>query len=705
MLLKQLELHGLKSFADKTALDLSSSITAIVGPNGSGKSNITDAIRWLLGERDARNLRGVKGEDLIFAGTENRPRMGLAQATLYFDNSSGFFPVDMSEVSISRRIGRDGISQFFINKSEVRLKDLIDFLARAKLGARGLTIITQGESDVFIKANPTERREMIEEILGLKEYQLKKSDAMRKLEATSVNLDKLNAMQDELRPHVRLLRRQSTRYENREKIAAELADLENSFYGSRLVRLRNERERLMKAEKEVEERLKKEEGAFRKLEAEAGRVNESQPEAAERLKEIQKNREETAARRAELGRELGRIEARLEFQSKESVREGADLEAALKEIRSVATSAMSGDSEVLRRGLQKIAAIVEKVFQPDSRSKDSELDRRYKKMTEEMRSLEEKLAEIAKEEARHQQAIEEFSKTFRGAYEKLEAERKKLDALRAEKNRVALERERTEVKLSSLKEELGQIGRDIASLERALEKKDTSGTVLVDEDTAMRQMYKLRQKLAKIGEIDEGILREAKETEERYAFLESQIADLEKATGDLKALVKKLDEKIYGEFNDAIRAINDEFHSLVREMFGGGKAKLVMRRMNTNENGEEQPKNRTDDLGVDIELVLPGKRLKGLEALSGGERSLVSIAALFALISVSPPPFLVLDEIDAALDEKNARRFGSILGEFSKKTQFVVVTHNRATMEAAQVLYGCTMTNDGVSKLVSLKLA
>ncbi len=168
MLLRKLELQGFKSFADKTILDLSHQITAVVGPNGSGKSNITDSVRWLLGERDARNLRGGKGEDLIFAGTKERPRAGLAQASLQFDNTSGFFPVGFKDVIISRRVTRDGVSIFLINKSEVRLKDVVEFFARAKLGARGLTIINQGESDVFIKASPQERREMVEEILGLK---------------------------------------------------------------------------------------------------------------------------------------------------------------------------------------------------------------------------------------------------------------------------------------------------------------------------------------------------------------------------------------------------------------------------------------------------------------------------------------------------------------------------------------------------------
>jgi len=172
---------------------------------------------------------------------------------------------------------------------------------------------------------------------------------------------------------------------------------------------------------------------------------------------------------------------------------------------------------------------------------------------------------------------------------------------------------------------------------------------------------------------------------------------------------------------------NEEFGKLIGVMFGGGKAKLVAKNMKqrggkTEEAGEEgeteiEVRKTSEDfeeetqeeernvLGVDIEISLPKKKVKGLDVLSGGERSLVSIAVLFALISVSPPPFLVLDEIDAALDEKNAKRFGDALADFAKETQFVIVTHNRATMEAAQALYGVTMSADGTSKLVSLKLS
>ncbi|MDP3991654.1 MAG: AAA family ATPase, partial [Candidatus Colwellbacteria bacterium] len=268
MLLNRLELQGFKSFPDKINLDFNHRITAVVGPNGSGKSNITDSIRWLLGERDARNLRGGKGEDLIFAGTESRPRVGLAQATIYFNNSSNSFPLDFKEVSISRRISRDGTSQFFINKAEVRLKDLIDILAKAKLGARGLAVINQGEDDVFIKASPLERRTMIEETLGLKEYQIKKSDAVRRLQTTAFNLEKVKALIEELKPHLRSLKRQVSRYEGREELAHELRQLENNFYGGRLTKLREELSGLSKQESKLKEAIHKQELALKKVEEE-----------------------------------------------------------------------------------------------------------------------------------------------------------------------------------------------------------------------------------------------------------------------------------------------------------------------------------------------------------------------------------------------------------------------------------------------------
>src|SRR3989338_8188802 len=234
MYLKRLEIVGFKSFAQKTALDFPGGIAAIVGPNGTGKSNVIDAVRWILGEREAKNLRGGKAEDLIFSGTPKRPRMGMAQATITFDNTSGFFPVDFNEVTIQRRIERDGNSRYFLNKAEVRLKDIIDFFAKVRLGTRGLSIINQGSSDLFVRVTPQERRVMIEEILGLRQYQLKKHEAERKLKNTGINLEKVKAMIDEIAPHLRFLKRQTARRKKLSGIKKKLGEIGDFFFKKKL---------------------------------------------------------------------------------------------------------------------------------------------------------------------------------------------------------------------------------------------------------------------------------------------------------------------------------------------------------------------------------------------------------------------------------------------------------------------------------------
>src|SRR3989344_224995 len=234
MYLKRLELVGFKSFAQKTVLDFPGGIAGIVGPNGSGKSNVIDAIRWILGEREAKNLRGNKAEDLIFAGTPKRSRMGMAQANITLDNSSGFFPIDFKEISIMRRIERDGNSKYFLNKGEVRLKDIIDFFAKVRLGTRGLSIINQGSSDLFVRATPEERRAMIEEILGLRQYQLKKHEANRKLKNTRINIEKVRAMIEEIAPHLRFLKRQTAKWGKLSDLEKELKEYENIYFSNKL---------------------------------------------------------------------------------------------------------------------------------------------------------------------------------------------------------------------------------------------------------------------------------------------------------------------------------------------------------------------------------------------------------------------------------------------------------------------------------------
>ncbi len=723
MLLKSLELQGFKSFADKTVLDLSSDITGIVGPNGSGKSNVTDAIRWLLGERDARNLRGGKVEDLIFAGTEKKPRSGQAQATLTFDNSTKFFPVDYNEVSISRKVTRDGDSLFYINKAEVRLKDVIDFFAKAKLGARGLTIITQGSSDLFIRSTPVERKEMIEEILGLKEYQIKKNDSIRKLKNSNINLETVNASLQELKPHLRFLKRQVSRYEERDTMATELKSLEDGFYGRKFKFLKTDSVNFKSQLERIEKIIIDEQKLYQELEAKLAEVKKTEPESAGDFKALEHDRTALLVKRAEIQRELGKLEARIEFEMEAEVAKSVDALETLKELRAIAEDIQyESDVAKLKIKIDEMLVKIDEVFNgPKAPSKakkemSPELKELEKGLGTQLKGLDAEIKELALKEEQVRSGLSGFNKLFSESYERAESQRKKVDGLAADKNRLQFEIEKVELKISNLKEEIMQAGRTLESLDDAGSKDLPSG---MGDDEIMRRMFKLRGELAGIGEIDQNLVKDAKETEERFNFQTQQVADLETAIKDLKVLIKDLDQKIHYDFTEAIKTINEEFIKLIRMTFGGGTAKLVIKKIETKseieevEEEQEGAKNKSEELvpeekeaaqGIEVELNLPKKRIKGLDVLSGGERTLVSVAVLFSLISVSPPPFLVLDEVDAALDEANARRCSEILKEFSKKSQFIVVTHNRATMEVANVLYGVTMQNDGTSRLLSLKL-
>ena len=203
MQLKKLEAYGFKSFADKIEVEFDKGITAIVGPNGSGKSNISDAIKWVLGEQNVRNLRGVKAEDILFTGSETRRQMGVAEVSLYFDND-GSLPVDFHEVVVTRRLFRTGESEFYINKSRCRLKDITNLFADSGIGHDSMGIISQNKMDEILNARPEEKRLFFEEAAGITKYRNRKKEAMRKLDDTEGNLqrvyDILGEIENQLEP-------------------------------------------------------------------------------------------------------------------------------------------------------------------------------------------------------------------------------------------------------------------------------------------------------------------------------------------------------------------------------------------------------------------------------------------------------------------------------------------------------------------------
>lgn len=727
--LKRIELNGFKSFAGKTVLEFPAGIVAIVGPNGSGKSNIVDAIRWLLGERDAKNLRGGKTEDLIFAGTQKRPRVGMAQASLHFENSNNFFPVDFEEVTVMREVRRDGENKYFLNKSEILLRDLVDFFAKARLGSRGLIVIGQGESDMFIRATPIERREMIEEILGLREYQIKRTDAARRLKNSRFNLDKARALIEEILPHLRSLKRQTGRWEKREIMETELRELENRFFGCRLKELSEKHKTI---ETIIAENVKNRmsfEKELHEAEAREMSVEASQPEEKKDLVAVKEQTRLALEKRSTLQKDLGRLEAQIEMAAHASVSKKSGTHSPdillelIQKIRRELEVSVNEDLPELQAAVEAIIeeidfALEEKEEKKATTTVSDDLRPRFDVLMKELRELEEALTSLRAKESLLEKSQEAFYGAFKAAMADVQTAKNKLDAWERKNREHTLEKERLDLMRDEIVRQIEQAGR------RAEEFSDNASIETIPSGEfpeVERKIFRLRGELASIGDVDAALVKEASDTEARYEFLKKESEDLEKAVANLAGLMRDLSEKIRTEFDASLYKINDAFNEFFGVMFGGGTAKLKVLKPEipkiTDEEGrveESESKEIIDEEGekalpemeggIVIEIKLPRKKVTSLDMLSGGERSLIGIAALFAMISVSPPPFLVLDEIDAALDERNARRFSEMIKDFSKHTQFIVVTHNRTTMEAAEILYGVTLAEDGTSKIVSMKL-
>lgn len=253
--LKSLELHGYKTFASRTEFQFPGIITAIVGPNGSGKSNIADAMRWVLGEQSYTLLRGRKTEDMIFAGSEQRSRAGMASATITFDNEDGWLPIDFSEVAITRRAYRDGQNEYLINGQRVRLREISELLAQSGLAERTYTIIGQGLVDAALALKPEERRRLFEEAAGIGLYRARREDAINRLETTRRNLDRVMDILQELEPRLKSLERQAKRAREYENLRSDLHLLLRDWYGYHWLASQKEVKRTAAALHQQEKRL------------------------------------------------------------------------------------------------------------------------------------------------------------------------------------------------------------------------------------------------------------------------------------------------------------------------------------------------------------------------------------------------------------------------------------------------------------------
>ncbi len=726
-MLKRLEIAGFKSFAKKTILDFSSSVTAIVGPNGSGKSNVAEAFRFALGEQSMKSMRGKRSEDLIFSGSLSSPRANRAAVAIVFDNrpqgKTRPFKLEFDEVIIERSVFRDGSSEYALNGSKVRLRDVQELLAGANIGETGHHIISQGEADRVLLASPKERRELLEDALGLKVFEFKKQEAERKLTRTEENAKEVEALRREIAPHLRFLAKQVEKLDRAEELRQELIGAAKTYCAIEDVYLRTER---ADATKKLQAATHRAESANTNL-ASYDEQGEADTESAKRLsavREAERTLDRVLRERGELAREFGRVEGALEAaiqRAKEATEEEfvrvprKELSVLAHEAKMQAELPEHTPAPALHAALVSLRNMFSTFFNRYVVSSDAYLqtdEREQLALTEKRDMLSAKVTALGAEEERARHELVKAREAVAVENETGREVKHKILELAGEKAQAESDVARQEGRLNELallEEELRRDQSEVLALAGAEAASFSPLETLPVEDRRVqedrkRNLERLKIRLEEAGGTGEEVRREHTEATEREAFLARELEDLTKSAASLRDLIAELDTELSKQFVEGLAKVNTSFGEFFAILFGGGGARLSLEELSaSSEEDEEQESVVVGKPGIEVTVNLPKKRVQSLVQLSGGERALTSIALIFAMSQVNPPPFLILDETDAALDEANSRRYADMIEALAKKSQLVVVTHNRETMSRAGILYGVTMGSDGISKLLSVK--
>ncbi|MCU0678020.1 MAG: AAA family ATPase [Candidatus Pacebacteria bacterium] len=742
MYLRELTINGFKSFAKKSELEFSAPITAIVGPNGSGKSNVAESFRFVLGEQSVKSLRGKKGEDLIWGGSEQVSRGNRASVVIELDNTKRVFGLDFDTIKIERLVHRDGQNEYLINDSQVRLKDVQELLAAANIGSTGHHIISQGEADRILSASGRERREMIEDALGLKVYQYKKNEAEKKLDKTKENIEQVESLRRELAPHLKYLKKQVERVEKSLAVQQELKTLYISYLKREDVYLAFHTDRLTAARREPARQL---EALQEKLVAAKTFLrNAEQAKDTSVVIEAEETLATTRKAKAELLRSLGALEGEITYINRkisaaekvghDVVKQVISADALAELVSTIEQESekalQRGDEASLRRAITDLVHSL-KVFlnrtEPTSFSDTTAL-------RAELSDIESKRDALAREFAAAETAEKGAETHYNQLKQSIETEA--VESRQAERAVFELvgEIRKVEITLEHIDRELEVITRDRDEFKRELAEAVAliksaaaqyfnheiveNGVIVSDEMIASedrnlqrerrRELEKLKIRLEELGQgATEDVVDEYNKALERDQFLEREITDLTTSVANLENLIIELNTQLHERFVVGIEKITTEFNRFFVLMFGGGSAHLKrvkpkVKRLTDDGTEVEEDGEETAE-GVELDVNLPNKRVKGLDMLSGGERALTSIALIFAMSQINPPLFIILDETDAALDEANSRRYGDMIEALAEKSQLILITHNRETMSRAGILYGVTMGSDGVSKLLSVK--
>ncbi|MGL1893129.1 MAG: AAA family ATPase [Spirochaetaceae bacterium] len=886
MFLQSMELMGFKSFADRTHIDFSTGISALLGPNGCGKSNIVDAVKWVLGEQSTKNMRAMKMEDVIFNGTVKRKPLNVAEVTLTISNETNILELDAPQIEIKRRLYRSGESEYYINNAQVRLKELRELFFDTGIGKTAYSILEQGKIDQVLSSRPEERRHLFEEAAGITKYKQRGHEASRKLEKTRDNIKQAQNILSEVSRSYFTLKEQAEKTGQYRDIKEKLFEIEVSLQLLKVTKLKELHQRRGDEHSKRQENLTNIEKDIKSLSEDLGDSHKEQGRLRGDLSEKQKNiygislEKESIKNRLVANRErdkeyssqLGLIDERehkYEERSQELKSEISQKRENQKELQLDLTSLNHGlekyvtensknsndideytalvtsDSEMLTKYDQRKEIIIDELknlatkitdklqdglkgFSLEKHNTLIDLFRKQLKLArtnpsilfkldddftelldsfptsvlellnqdsdfEQKKDFDKELGDIKKNIIKAKDSINRSNQEIKLINHKIEvtselisknkvsiaeskvkltaieenisiinknlqeeqsllSEIKKERANLAEKvKQLSLDRGRIvqnqeelvkkekelNINIKKLEELIAKIKDSNSSKENKLNNKKESLSSIAQQidrfnfesehlETKVKELYEefqekysidleeaskgidgkihdevelkksiqeLRIKQKTIGQINLMAPEEFKEVSKRYNFLKDQIDDLIKADENLTKITSEIKEESTKLFFQTFEEIKKSFSIMYQRLFGGGSAELKL-----------TDSTNILESGIEIYARPPGKSLENISLLSGGERSLTAVALLFATYSIKPSPFCILDEIDAALDERNISRFVTTLTEFAKESQFIVITHNKKTVTGAGALLGVTMQESGVSKLITMRL-
>lgn len=923
MFLKSLDIHGFKSFADKTHIDFAEGITALVGPNGCGKSNVVDAIKWVLAERNSKNLRAEKMEDVIFNGTERRPALNTAEVTLTIANDKGLLPLDEEEIAITRRLYRSGDAEYFINKRPAGPTEIRKLFLDTGVGKAAYSVMEQGKIDQILSSKPEDRRYLFEEAAGISRSKTECAEAERELEKTRQNMVQIEIAMNEIKRQYDTLKVQSEKTIKYRKYKEEIYETERDLA---LLRLKNFVQDKAHHEEDLKRILEKRD----KIRQEIEEINNTISENMDKVKEMQDNLYNKQASLLAIGQEKngkmelikqqnqqamiikekinsleGRknsIQERIDNIQEEIDEQNANLHTKTKQLNDIKSNIQSFEDNIttsssqitendkqvdsLKNQIQKLeekrldlqstlAQITEDIVKTlDEKLKDAGFsENALKKAKDELEIKINKLkifvegrknifgdmisqnlasqdykdavcqAEKAFEDAFNQLneiqvAISEYQKaspafiteflspqgimtkkrdideqinqniqsveSINSQISLLHGENKtllsKIEEYKETLNKLKLNEIQMKEQISASQSQINMLNRQISSEKASLEETENElfietkradeisdqintyqdelaeieyrGKKLAEEMNALdseiakanknvsgksdslnkkreeqnrcqeqyerltisinssdndirnvkqnfqeqysrdlmefeERMYKitvpaadLREKLSQtkkdfqsLGTVNLMAPEEFGEVKERYERQRTNFEDTQKSLENLIRVSEEIKSKSAEMFLETYNQIKKNFHNMFRRLFNGGRAELKL----------ADPTNILTS-GIDIYAQPPGKKLENIALLSGGEKTMTAVALLFATYQVRPSPFCLLDEIDAALDDKNVSSFVTALESFASVSQYIVITHNKKTVMGASTMLGITMEESGVSKMIALRL-